>query len=159
MNLSTHDIGLESLDALTGYDSLCIFVAEDERPLQATAGYVDWRMCGALSAVLVEKFFTGAEAETLLLPTHGRFPASRIFVIGLGKVGKLDAEVLGRLLSHAARTLARAGAQSVVVELPGEGRLDDGVRAGALKAQFLPPLGKAKVAVLGGKTLGRLLAG
>jgi leucyl aminopeptidase len=159
VSISTWDISLESLDALGGFESLCLFVAEDERPLRGAAGYVDWRMCGALSRVLRENFFTGGEQDSLLLPTGGRFPASRIFVLGLGRSSKLDADALGRALGRAAETLTRARAESVAVELPGESTLDDGVRAGALKAQFLPRMGKTKVAVLGGRALQRLLAG
>ena len=62
MNVTTHEIGFESLDGLTGVDSLCVFVSEDERPLEGVAGYLDWRLCGQLSRVLIQKFFTGEHA-------------------------------------------------------------------------------------------------
>ena len=158
-NVQPWDISLEHLDGLGGYDSLCLFVGEDERPLRGAAGFVDWRMCGQLSRVLRNQFFTGKEGDTLLLPSGGRFPSGRIFVIGLGPTKKLDAAALGRVLEKAAQTLVKAKVEAVAGELPGEGLLEDGVRAGALRSQFLPQLGKAKVAVLGGKPLQRLLAG
>lgn len=157
MSVTTHDIGLEALDSLDGYDALCLFVGEDQRPLRGAAGYVDWRLCGALSRVLLERFFTGAEGDTLLLPTHGRFPVSRIFVIGLGNTRGMTPESLGRALERAAQTLQKAKVENVAVELPAEGALDEGTRAGALKAQFLPAFKKSKVAVFSGKQLGRML--
>lgn len=159
MSVTTVEISLESLDALGEYESLCLFVGEDERPLRGAAGYVDWRMCGALSRVLRENFFTGKEDDSLLLPTGGRFPAQRIFVLGMGPLKKLDAVGLGRALRRAAETLKRAKAESVAVELPADGVLEEEARARALKTEFLGRMGGAKVAVLGPKSLGRLLAG
>ncbi len=157
--LSTVEVTLENLDALGDFESLCLFIAEDERPLRGAAGYVDWRMCGALSRVLRENFFGGTVDDALLLPTGGRLPSKRIFVMGLGPSRKLSAEALGMALRRAADTLKRAKAESVAVELPGDGQLDEDVRAGALKAEFLQRVGTPKVAVLGAKSLGRLLTG
>lgn len=157
MSVTAHDISFETLDALEGYDSLCLFVAEDERPLKGAAGWVDWRLCGALSRVLMDGFFVGAEADSLLLPTSGKFPMPRVFVIGLGQSKRLNPDALGRVLAKATEVLKRANAEAIAIELPGEGVLDDGTRAGALKAQLLPGFQKAKVAVLGGRQLGRLV--
>ena len=84
MNLTTHEIGFPSLDALPGVDSLCVFVGQDERPLRGTAGYVDWRLCGALSRVLLQGFFIGAQGDCLLIPSEGRIAMSRIFALGTG---------------------------------------------------------------------------
>ncbi len=33
-------------------------------------GFVDWRLCGALSRALLEGFFAGAPDEKLLMPDH-----------------------------------------------------------------------------------------
>lgn len=158
MSVTSTEIALENLDALVGYDALCLFVAEDERPLRGSAGFADWRMCGALSRVLKDHFFTGAQGDSLLLPTGGRFPMDRIFVFGLGPSKKLDADAVAKALSQAAQTLQRANVESVALEVPGDGALDEAVRATALKAWFLPAFKKARVAVLGPKTLGRMVA-
>ncbi len=150
MSVTSHEISLESLDALGDVDALCLFVAEDERPLRGTAGFVDWRLCGALSRVLLEGFFRGTEGECLLLPTGGRLPMKRIFVVGIGSRRKLDPAGLGRILSNASEMLQRAKVPSVALEVPGEGTLDEKARSGALQSQFLPAFAKARVAVLGG---------
>lgn len=158
MKLTAVEIGLEGLDGLLGFDALCLFVGQDERPLTGTAGYVDWRLCGGLSRILQEGFFTGTEGESLLVPTGGRFPATRVFVVGLGARQKLDAAGVGRALERAAAVLAKAKVTSVALEIPGEGQVDEGARVASLRARFLTGLSNVNVAVLGTKTLGRLLA-
>jgi Cytosol aminopeptidase family, N-terminal domain len=158
VNVTAHDIGLEALDALEGIESLCLFVGEDERPLRGTSGYVDWRLCGRISRVLQEGFFTGAQNDALLLPAHGRFPLMRIFVIGMGRSRSLTPDALGRALGKAAETLQKAQVHSVALEVPGEGVLDDGVRANALTSKFLPAFSNnAHVAVLAGEGIARFL--
>jgi hypothetical protein len=157
MAMTAHDIGLEGLDALSGVDALLLFVGEDERPLQGSAGYVDWRLNGQLSRLLQAGFFTGSAGDSLLLPADGRLPVGRIFAVGLGRRDALDASGLSGVLREAARVLAKAGAQSVALELPGGGRLEDGVRAEALKREFLPTFSGKRVALLADKALARLL--
>lgn len=156
---TTHDIGLEGLDSLSGVDALCLFVAEDDRPLPSTAGYVDWRLCGALSRVLKAGFFTGAKDDWLLLPSDGKLPVPRIFVVGLGRRQQLDAGVLGEALSGAGRVLTRAKVDSVALEVPAGGRTDDPARAEALQKGFLPAFKGARVALLVDKGLVKLVPG
>jgi hypothetical protein len=158
VNVTAHDIGLETLDALEGIEALCLFIGEDERPLRGTSGYVDWRLCGRLSRVIQDGFFTGAQNDALLLPADGRFPIWRIFAIGIGRSRSLTPDALGRALGKAAETLHKAQVQSVALEVPGEGVLDDGVRAGALSSRFLPAFSDAShIAVLGGAGIARFL--
>jgi hypothetical protein len=159
VSVSTHDIGLEGLDALQGVDALCLFVGEDDRPLPGSAGYVDWRLCGSLSRILQSGFFVGAREDSLLLPTDGRFPVPRVFVIGLGQRRDLDDSSLGEALANAARVLAKAKVQGVALEVPGGGQLDGGTRASALKEKFLPTFKGQRVAVLADKDLARRLPG
>jgi hypothetical protein len=159
VNVSAYEIGLEGLDALQGVDSLCLFVGEDDRPLPGSAGYVDWRLCGALSRVLQSGFFVGAREDSLLLPTDGRFPLPRIFVIGLGQRQRLDASSLGEAMAFAAQVMAKAKVQGVALEVPGAGVLEEGARISALTEKFLPVLKGQRVAVLADKELARRLPG
>lgn len=147
MTVSTHDIALESLDALTDVDALCLFVGEDERPLRGVAGFVDWRLCGRLSRVLIDRFFTGAEEDRLLFASEGRLPMSRIFALGVGRLGGLGPDGLGRVLASAAKVLSKAGVKSVAFEIPGAGAVDEVVRAGALSRHFLPAFPGGRVAI------------
>ncbi|WP_426753235.1 M17 family peptidase N-terminal domain-containing protein [Myxococcus sp. Y35] len=150
---TTHDIGLDGLDSLGGVDALCLFVAEDDRPLPSSAGFVDWRLCGSLSRVLKAGFFTGAEDDWLLLPSDGKLPVPRIFVVGLGARQRLDTSALSEALAEAGRVLSKARVESVALEVPGEGRLDDAARADAFQKGFLPAFKGGRVAVLADKGL------
>jgi hypothetical protein len=153
-----HELSLETLDGLEGVDTLCLFVAEDERPLSGAAGLSDWRLCGQLSRLLVEGFFSGAADDSVLLPSNGRMGPGRIVVFGLGKLARLaDGPALGARLAAAASVLDRAGALSVALEVPGAGRLDDAERARALKTGFLPGFHGRHLAVLGDKAFSQLL--
>jgi hypothetical protein len=155
--VTSHDIGLDALDGLSAVDSVCLFIAEDERPLKGTAGFIDWRLCGGLSRVLLAQFFTGAAQDKLLFPTDQRLPMKRIFAVGLGKSAQLTNDGLGKALSAAAQMLSRAKVDAVALELPGAGHLDDHARASALQSHFLPGFTGSKVAVLAEKGLRQVL--
>jgi len=158
VNLSTHEIGFESLDGITAADSLCVFVAEDERPLRGVAGYLDWRLCGQLSRVLQARFFVGELGDCLLLPSDGRIAMPRVFVMGLGR-RRVSSAGLGSALEEAARTLSRAKVEAVALEVPGAGVLDERERASAVTSQFLPRFKGKSVAILGERALAKLIPG
>lgn len=109
---------LPSLDALSGVESLCLLVTEDERPLQGAAGFLDWRLCGALSRALEASFFHGHPDERLLMPTAGRVPAQRVFAVGLGRQKQVTALGLEHALTRAAQMLGKAQVSSVGLALP-----------------------------------------
>lgn len=67
-------------------DLLVVGFFEDERPLQGTSGWVDWRLNGRLSRILIEQRLKGTWQELTLMPSEGRLRAQRILLIGLGKV-------------------------------------------------------------------------
>ncbi len=158
MSVSVYELSLETLDSLDSVDTLCLFVAEDERPLTGASGLSDWRLCGQLSRLLVDGFFTGAADDSVLLPSGGRLGPGRIVVFGLGRREALsDGPALGARLAAAAAVLDRAGAASVAFEIPGAGRLKDAERVRALRTGFLPAFHGRHVAVLGNKTLQQLL--
>jgi hypothetical protein len=146
-----------TLDALSGTDALCLFVGADERPLERVAGLVDWRLCGALSRVLRQRFFVGAAGDWLLVPTGGRLPPSRVFCVGLGPRDALAPSVVAGALRTAAAVLTRAGVESVALEIPGDRRVADADRARALVGDFLPSFGGNRVAVLAEPSLAMLL--
>lgn len=146
--VSTVPLSLEALDPLPA-DTLCLFVPEDERPLTGAAGYVDWRLCGQLSRLLVDGFFKGARGESLLLPSNGRIGAPRVVVLGLGPGGEaLQPGALRTVLSQAADVLNRARVDSVALELPGRAGAGAQERASAFDEAFLPAFRGARVTLL-----------
>ncbi len=56
----------------------------EDRPFKGLAGLIDWRMCGPLSRLAIDKFLTGELREALLMPCSNRLPSSLIVVVGLG---------------------------------------------------------------------------
>jgi hypothetical protein len=159
VSLTTHELGFESLDEVKAADALCVFVAEDERPLEGAAGFADWRLCGGLSRALRGGFFIGAQDDCLLMPSRGRIAMRRIFVIGIGLARELDADRLGRALARAARVLRLAKVEGVALDVPGARTLAESTRAAALLNQFIPEFRGGHVAVLSDKGLLRLLSG
>jgi hypothetical protein len=155
LTVTAYEVGLDPLDSLTGVDSVCLFVADDVRPLQGLAGLIDWRLCGGLSRVLLERFFTGAPGDKLLFPSDGRLTQERMFAFGLGHIGSLTRELLAQALFDAARTLRKAGVRGVALELPGGNApgMDDAAKVVALNQHFLPEFKGDRVAVFGEKGL------
>ncbi|MBK7861742.1 MAG: peptidase M17 [Archangiaceae bacterium] len=147
---------LDSIDALSGVDALCVFLTDDDRPLQGMAGYLDWRMCGALSRVLLGGFFKGDRGEQLLMPTSGGISTVKLFAVGAGSSKSLDASTLGLLLESSALMLKRAGVGSVALSLPKCG-LDDASRAEVVKKRFAPSFAPGVTTVFAEKSLRALL--
>ena len=147
--VSTVPLTLDALDPLK-VDTLCLFVPEDERPLGGAAGFVDWRLCGQLSRLLVDGFFLGTRGESLLLPSSGRIGAPRLVVLGIGPGGEaLHGGVLRSALSQAADVLNRARVDSVALELPGRGAMPAQERTSAFEEAFVPVFRGARVTLLG----------
>ena len=139
---------LDALDPLP-VDTVCLFVSEDERPLGGAAGFVDWRLCGQLSRLLVDGFFKGTRGESLLLPSNGRIGAPRLVVLGLGPGGEaLHPGVLRTALSQAADVLNRARVDSVSLELPGRGAMAAQERTSAFDEAFAPAFRGTRVTLL-----------
>jgi hypothetical protein len=157
VTVSTHELGLEALDALVGIDALCLFVGEDERPLRGSAGFADWRMCGRLSQLLIDGFFTGKRKDALLVPSEGRLTLPRIFAVGLGNRDGFGPPALDEALSEAAEMLSKAKIRSVAMEVPGQPLLDDATRAKALLSAFVPHFEGSRVAVLAEKAFGKII--
>ena len=109
------ELGLSALDGLD-VDALAVFVGP-ERPLQAFAGYADWRLCGAISRAIRSGLFRAGEGEALLLPSGGRIAPGRVFCFGLP-----GAPLSPEAFLHAARTLcealARAGSEAFATSMP-----------------------------------------
>lgn len=106
--------GLSELEA----SALAVFIPSDVRPLKGVAGFVDWRIDGALSRCLLRGFFHGLEKEVLLLPVQTRSWRRRFFLFGLGHSKALGRERLHNHCEFALDVLQRAGVSSVVLAAP-----------------------------------------
>lgn len=107
---------LESIDALEA-DTIAIGITSDGRPLCGAAGYVDWRLCGHLSKLLLQGVVTGERKEKVLFPTPGRLSVSRLLLFGWGP---RDGILVGAAeqLRWMAEVLLQVDAKKVAVALP-----------------------------------------
>ncbi len=104
---------------------IAVGVFRDERPLRGGAGLADWRLCGGLSRLLVERSFAGELGERALLPSEARLASPRLLLLGLGERGDDDADRYRQRVCEAARQAVGLGAPTLRLHLPGPG-LDDG---------------------------------
>ena len=110
--------GLDALDA----ESLGLFCFEDQRPLCGVAGFVDWRLCGAISRLLLGGLFQGQRDETLMLPVTGALSVRRVFLFGLGSLGNTSRTGLTGSCGQAIETMRKAGVEHVFLGQPGARR-------------------------------------
>ncbi|ABC82507.1 peptidase M17 [Anaeromyxobacter dehalogenans] len=115
LKIEVAELGLQAIDALD-VDALCVFVGP-ERPLQGLAGFVDWRMCGAVSRVIRGGLFEAAPEEALLVPSGGRIRPARVFCFGLPAVPLAPDAFLGAA-RRACTAMARAGSEAFASSFP-----------------------------------------
>lgn len=102
-------------------DALVLGVFIDRAPLEGAASKVDQALGGLLSSVLAEEHFKGKPGHTFVLHTHGKVPAKRIIVAGLGPKADVHLEQLRMAAAAGVRRAADARAKRVVfpaVSLP-----------------------------------------
>jgi len=110
---------LAALDALRPeVDALGLFCFTDERPLAGVAGFVDWRVCGAISRALEQNIFHGDNDEVMLLPARGRLAGRRVFLFGLGAKSEATADTMVGGCSAALDVMRRAGCRKAAIALP-----------------------------------------
>jgi len=108
--------GLEELNA----ESIAIFCWSDERPLAGVAGFLDWRLSGALSRALIGEQFVGHLNESMLMPIRSRLKARRIFVFGLGKSSDFSTDLIKLVCCRALAVLEGAGVEKICLAVPSQ---------------------------------------
>ena len=126
MDLSFYPLTLEAIDQAAA-ESLCLFIAADERPLTGLAGLADWRLSGRLSRLLRGGLLTGDAGEAVLTPPGSRLAFQKLFLFGVGKTGQTEEE-LARRVAEALRKLAQAGVQEAALQLPARLPVEVGIR-------------------------------
>lgn len=99
-------------------DTLVVPVPADERPLRGEAGWVDWRVCGAISRQLASGYVGGERGEAVLLPAPRPLGAARILLVGLGPCARLEGRVLQRAFCLIADKLVGLRADNALLALP-----------------------------------------
>jgi hypothetical protein len=97
------------LEAVAAEVAVVAFFADD-RPLTGGAGRADWRLCGALSHLLIANHLRGEPGEAVLIPGQGGVAAPLVLALGLGARAEFGREALARFCADAldrARRLRR----------------------------------------------------
>jgi hypothetical protein len=116
MDLSFFPLSLEAIDEAE-VESLCLFIASDERPLTGLAGLVDWRLSARLSRLLRAGLLSGDAGEAVLTPPGPRMGFEKLFVFGVGRSDQSEESLVAHLAA-ALRKLAQAGVRDAALELP-----------------------------------------
>jgi hypothetical protein len=93
---------------------------KDERPLKGSSGWIDWRLNGKLSRLLMEKKLTGDWKEATLIPTQGRVIPPLSLLLGLGEVKEYNHLRLRELPPHLLEILKKLDTFNICLSLPYE---------------------------------------
>jgi hypothetical protein len=126
MELSFSPLTLEAIDQAAA-ESLCLFVASDERPLTGLAGLADWRLSGRLSRLLRAGLLTGDAGEAVLTQPGPRLGFRKLFLFGLGGSDQSEASLVLRI-AEALRQLVQAGVREAALHLPSRVSPEAGIR-------------------------------
>lgn len=107
------------LAALDGLDAeaIGVFCWSDVRPLAGPAGFLDWRLCGALSRTLERGLFEARRSEVLLAPASG-MQVQRVFAFGLGPTDEANPTILRHACRRAFEVMTKAGVERLVIAAP-----------------------------------------
>lgn len=110
--ISKDPIDLQESDLLiTGF-------FKDERPLRRTMGWVDWRLNGMLSRLLIENRLTGEWQEKTLIPSQGRILPGLILIFGLGKRKEYSYLSIRELVPFVVETLKHLKISRICLSFP-----------------------------------------
>ncbi len=112
--LSTEDVDLQECDAAV------VGFFQDVRPLKGSSGWIDWRLNGMLSHLLIEKKLSGDWKETTLIPSQGRTAPGIILLVGLGRMSEYSYLRLRELSSFFLETLKKLKVSDICFSLPHE---------------------------------------
>jgi len=129
----------EGLDALE-CDLLVSGLFQDGRPIKGTSGWIDWRLNGRISLLVMDKRVTGHWKETILIPSRGRIAPRMILLLGLGRTREYSSIRLRELFAHLLETIKNLRASSICLSLP-FGEEGTGVDSGKLAELFLEAIG------------------
>src|SRR3989344_377577 len=123
-------------------DVLSIFFFQGEKP----TGEVDKlnkKISGSVSEAIKLGDFSGKRYEVTSIYTHGKVPAARVFLVGLGEKKRFEPRVARNVVGSAARKAAKLGAKNMAVLL-GNGVDAEEAIEGVGLAVFDPGLYKTK---------------
>lgn len=107
---------------------------EGEATLHDEAARVDRALKGLLHDLLASGEFEGKNGQTVLVHTHGKIPAKRVLLVGLGNKKDAKLDQVRQAMGTVAKRVRQTGARSFVTPLHGRAMADT---TGLLLAQAM----------------------
>ena len=123
-------------------DALAVFLYEGEKPTGAVEK-LDKATSGALSEAIKLGDFKGKLYEVTPIYTHGKIPATRILLTGLGKKRDFEPRVARNSVGAAARAAIKVKAKKLAVYLNNEIEAEEAIEGVGI-ADYYPGLYKTK---------------
>jgi len=101
----------------TEADLLVLPMLEGEKKLNGTVATIDKHLGGIIKTVVSDDGFEGKLKETLFIQTHGKMPAKKILIVGLGKISSLTPIILREASALAVKKAKEVRAKIVVSAL------------------------------------------
>lgn len=98
--------------------TLAVGLFQGERSPKGEAGWVDWRLAGALSRAILAGRVDGAAGSTVLMPAK-KLPCQRILVVGLGPQAEFKGKNLAVALDSVLEKIEGLQDTDLAVALPG----------------------------------------
>ncbi len=118
MELKYVPLTLRAIDGLRSELAVLSFF-EDERPLRAASGLMDWRLCGRLSRLLKSDVALGTAGACTLMPAGDRLPFERLLMVGMGPRDRFDDGVFALSCERVSHALIGLRARNIAVSIPG----------------------------------------
>ncbi|MFH1426113.1 MAG: leucyl aminopeptidase [Candidatus Kerfeldbacteria bacterium] len=100
-------------------DLLVVPALEGAKTFSATLKAIDQALDGVVGNVITEEEFEAKPGKTVLIHTHGRIPARKVLVVGVGEKKTITAESIRRMAGLAAVTAKNSRAKTVAVSFDG----------------------------------------
>lgn len=105
----------QELDVFDGQLMVAV-IGSDEKPLRSTNAWLDWRLFGTMTELIVRGVFKGEFGEKCLIPTYGKFGFDRLVMLGAGSLfddsvyptsdaGRDKWQELGKMIEQTIRSL------------------------------------------------------
>src|SRR5438132_1310732 len=109
--------------AVAVHEGAAVLAKEGDGPAtleNALLAQLDAALVGLVARAAADEEFTGKDATSLLLHTHGKLPAARLAVLGLGrrKDADKDRDQLRAAAARAVRMARAAGAKVLALAFP-----------------------------------------
>ena len=107
----------DSIDYLSTNLLVLPFFA-DTKPLKGSMGFVDWRLNGFLSSLIMKDKISGNFFEKILIPPFDRIPAERVLLVSFGKKNEFEVQKVADFTFRLMETIHKISFSSFVVSLP-----------------------------------------